>query len=443
MLWHILKYYLCFVIAVFFKRSQIKNAHHFKVKGPVILAVNHPNGFMDPIVLSTLGYYPRLRYLARGDAFKKGVITAILESLGIIPIYRIQDGGKEGLKKNDATYERVNTLLNRNKKIMIFAEGLCIQERRLRPLKKGVPRMIMGIMESGELDDLIVVPVGINYTDPSQFQSTLFCNVGEPIKMIDYMAAYKESPAKTMNQFLADLTPRMKELIVHINHPRSEEVISHLEEIYRLDYYKHKKYNISNLEHDFKFSNYIVEIINKSEEIQPEKVIALNEKTKNYLSELKKHGLKDWLMSPYKQHLINYGVFTLRLLLIIITLPIYLRGLIASYLPYKLTHIIVKKKVRIVEFKASFNMGIGAVLFLLYYNLQFFVIKAIASNAWWALLFLVISVLTSLFCLWLSPFRKKTFGILNAIKLKTSQPTVWQSLSKQRIEIIRLFEELR
>ncbi|MBK6983927.1 MAG: 1-acyl-sn-glycerol-3-phosphate acyltransferase [Bacteroidetes bacterium] len=139
------------MIAVFFKRSQIKNAHHFKVKGPVILAVNHPNGFMDPVVLSTLGYYPRLRYLARGDAFKKGLITAILESLGIIPIYRIQDGGKEGLKKNDATYERVNSLLNKNKKIMIFAEGLCIQERRLTPFKKRSPSYDYGNYGIGQI----------------------------------------------------------------------------------------------------------------------------------------------------------------------------------------------------------------------------------------------------------------------------------------------------
>ena len=443
MLWHILKYYMCFVIAVFFKRSQIKNAHHFKVKGPVILAVNHPNGFMDPVVLSTLGYYPRLRYLARGDAFKKGLITAILESLGIIPIYRIQDGGKEGLKKNDATYERVNSLLNKNKKIMIFAEGLCIQERRLRPLKKGVPRMIMGIMESGKLDDLIVVPVGINYTDPSQFQGTLFCNVGNPIKMIEYMAAYKEAPAKTMNQFLADLTPRMKELIVHINHQRSEEVIEHLEEVCRLDYYKHKKYSLRNLEHDFNFSNYIVDIINKAEETQPEKVKELHHKTAHYFSVLKKHNLKDWLFSPHKQHLINYGVFILRLLLLIATLPIYLRGLIASYLPYKLTDIITKKKVKIVEFKASFNMGIGAVLFLLYYNLQFFAVKAIAPNAWWALLFLVVSVLTSILCLKISPFRKKMWGILRVLKLKSYQPDLIKMSEHQRKEIVRLFEELK
>ncbi|MES2762513.1 MAG: 1-acyl-sn-glycerol-3-phosphate acyltransferase [Bacteroidota bacterium] len=443
MLWHILKFYMCFVIAAFFKRSQIKNAYHLRVKGPVILAVNHPNGFMDPIVLATLAYPPRIRYLARGDAFKKGVVTALLESLGIIPIYRIQDGGKEGLKKNDATYERVNTLLKKNKKITIFAEGLCIQERRLRPLKKGVPRMLFGSMETGELNDLIVVPIGINYTEPSQFQSTVFCNVGEPIKLMDYMPAYEESPAKAMNKFLGDLTPRMKELIVHIDHIKSEEVIKHLEEIYRFEYFEKEKLDLANLEHDFKFSNYIVNIINKAEETQEEKVRALNEKTQNYLSELKQYAIKDWLISPQKQYMLNYSIFALRTLLIVLTLPIYVRGLIASYLPYKLTHMITKKKVRVIEFKASFNMGIGAVLFLAYYNMQFFVVKALTHSGWIALLFLVISVLTSMVCLWLSPFRKKTWGILRAIKLRSAQPELYKNLSEKRTEIIRSFEELR
>ncbi|MBL7936619.1 MAG: 1-acyl-sn-glycerol-3-phosphate acyltransferase, partial [Bacteroidia bacterium] len=348
MLWHILKYYMGFVIAVFFKKATIKNAKNLKVNGPVIVAVNHPNAFMDPIALTTLVYPPRLRYLARGDAFKKGIVTALLESLGIIPIFRIQDGGKEGLKKNDETYERVNTLLKNNKKIIIFAEGLCIQERRLRPLKKGVPRMVFGAIEANQLNNLVVVPVGINYTDPSQFRGTIFCNVGEPIKMIDYMDAYKEAPAKTMNQFLADLAPRMKELIVHINHKHNEEVISHIEEVYRDKYYKQHQYHLNNLEHDFLFSTKIVDVINKAEETQPEAVKTLHHKTVHYFNELEKHHLKDWLINPSKQQSINYPVFVLRLLGIIITLPIYITGLIASYLPYKLTHIITSKKVKVV-----------------------------------------------------------------------------------------------
>lgn len=442
MLWHIFKYYLCFVIAIYFKRSKIKNAKSIKVKGPVIIAMNHPNAFMDPIAFTTLVFPPRVRYLARGDAFKKGIVTTLLESFGIIPIFRIQDGGKEGLKKNDETYDRVNTLLKNNQKIIIFAEGLCIQERRLRPLKKGVPRMVFGAMDAHNLKDLTVVPVGINYTDPSQFRGTIFCNVGEPIKISDYISAYKEAPAKTMNQFLADLAPRMKELIININHKHNEEVISHIEEVYRTKYYKQHKYSISNLEHDFLFSTKVVDIINQAEENKPEAVKELHHKSAHYFSVLEKHHLKDWLINPSKQNIINYGVVILRLLFIIMTIPIYLRGLLASYLPYKLTHLITSKKVKAIEFKASFNMGIGAFLFLFYYLLQFFLVKALAPNPWWAVLAVFISVLSSLFCLYISPFRKKTWGIFRILKLKSSQPDLVNMLAHQRKDIIQSFEEL-
>lgn len=442
MLWHILKYYLGFVIAAYFKSSQIKNAKYLKVKGPVIIAMNHPNAFMDPVAFSALIYPPKVHYLARGDAFKKGIVTTLLESLGIIPIFRIQDGGKEGLKKNDESYDKVNSLLKENEKIIIFAEGLCIQERRLRPLKKGVSRMLFGAMETNQLNNLTVVPVGVNYTDPSQFRSTVFFNVGKPIKMIDYMAAYKEAPAKTMNQFLADLAPRMKELIVNITHRHSEKVVKHMEEVYKYDYFKKKKFNFKNLEHDFLFSSKVADVINKAEETDPEKVKSLYEKTSHYFSELKKHNLKDWLINPRKQSVINYAVFTLRLLFIIITLPVYVIGIIASYLPYKLTHIITVKKVRVIEFKASFTMGIGAFMFLFYYIIQFFIIKAIVPNILWTILVLVIFIMCSAFCIYISPFRKKTFGILRILKLKASHPKTWDDLSNQRKEIIVSFEAL-
>ena len=316
MLWHLVKYLLGFVIAVFFKRTKVSNIKNLKIKGPIILAVNHPNGFMDPVALSSLVYPPRLRYLARGDAFKKGIVTTILQSLGVIPIFRIQDGGKEGLLKNDETYTIVNRLLSQNKKIIIFAEGLCIQERRLRPLKKGVPRMIFGAMDTNKLTNLIVVPIGINYKDPSQFRGSIFCNVGEPIKMIDYMAAYKEAPAKTMNQFIADLTIRMKELIININHHRSEKVIEHIEEIYKYDFFKKKKLNSDDLENDFLFSTKVVDVINKAEETEPEKVILLHEKTAHYFSVIKKHNLNTLtlmnLMNHHNHH--RFAVKNTRLL---------------------------------------------------------------------------------------------------------------------------------
>lgn len=442
MLWHLTKFYLCFVIRFFFKRIQIKNAKSIKVNGPVIIAMNHPNAFMDPIAFTTMVFPPRVRYLARGDTFKKGIVSAILESFGIIPIFRIQDGGKEGLKKNDETYDRVNKLLKKNKKIIIFAEGLCIQERRLRPLKKGVPRMVFGAMDAYNLKDLTVVPVGVNYSNPSQFRGDLFFNVGEPIHISDYMVAYKDAPAKTMNQFLADLTPKMKELIVHINHPLNETLISHLEEIYKSDYFANHQLNTNNLEDEFDFSTYIVSWVNKLEENSPDKLKSLSIKTESYFNQLKRHQLKDWLIDPLKQSRITYLNVSLRFLVIVLSFPIYVRGLLGSYIPYILTAYITNKKVKIIEFKASFLMGIGAAMFLLFGILQFFIAKALAPNAWWALLVLVNTVLTGIFCLWLSPFRKKTFGILKALQLKNKHPQIFSNLQHLREDILNDFKKM-
>lgn len=433
---------MCFVIAVFFKRSRINNAHHLRVKGPVIIAMNHPNAFMDPIAFTTIAYPPRVYYLARGDAFKKGLVSRLLESLGIIPIFRIQDGGKEGLKKNDETYERVNALLKNNQKIIIFAEGLCIQERRLRPLKKGVPRMVFGAMDEHNLRDLTVVPVGVNYSNPSQFRGNIFFNIGAPLKVSNYMEAYATAPAKTMNQFLADLAPRMKELIVHIEHKHTETVIAHIETIYREEYFKQQGLNLKDVEHDFLFSTRVTEVITKAEEADPAAVLELTEKTSRYMAELNRHRLKDWLLRPSKHYLMNHAVLALRILVLLLTLPLYLRGLAGSYVPYKLTELITRKKVRVIEFKASFNMGIGAVLFLLWGTLQFFIAKALAPNFWWALGVIAVSILTGIICLYLSPFRKKTRGIYRLLRLKASQPEILESLSKQRHDIITSFEKL-
>src|SRR6478609_8350002 len=125
MIWHFLKCLVSFVLPVFYKRVQSKNIHFLKTKGPVIIAMNHPNAFTDPIYLTYLTYPTRLNYLARGDVFKPGFASFMLEQIGIIPIFRVRDGGKEGLKKNDESYQVVNKLLARDGKIMVFAEGLC------------------------------------------------------------------------------------------------------------------------------------------------------------------------------------------------------------------------------------------------------------------------------------------------------------------------------
>ena len=84
---------------------------------------------------------------------------------------------------------------------MIFPEGTSISERRLRPLKTGAARIALGAeARHGFKLGLQVVPVAINYFDPSRFRSDVLLNVAPPIRVATYAAAYARDPDEAADQ---------------------------------------------------------------------------------------------------------------------------------------------------------------------------------------------------------------------------------------------------
>jgi 1-acyl-sn-glycerol-3-phosphate acyltransferase len=69
-LYSLLKLYARFAIKVYCTRIVINKPEVLKSKGPLLFASNHPNSFLDGMILTTLLDEP-LYSLARGDAFKK------------------------------------------------------------------------------------------------------------------------------------------------------------------------------------------------------------------------------------------------------------------------------------------------------------------------------------------------------------------------------------
>lgn len=420
----------------FYKRVKVKNKRVLESDAPMILALNHPNAFMDPVVFSLLVYPPKFKYLARGDAFKPGLANYMLETLGLAPIYRIQDGGKEGLKKNNETYERVNYLLRKKSKIIVFAEGLCIQERRLRPLKKGVPRMVFGAMDVIQNPDFLVVPVGINYSEASKVGSTTFFNIGEPIRVADFYEEYKEHPSRTYNKFIKVLEPRMKDLITHIDNPENDKLVPWLEKIFMRDLCKQQKLNFRDPEHEFLITKQITEKVNKADAEQKEKITELNSKCETYFKHLEIMGVRDWVINPSNKWQLNWLHVLFRILIILIALPIIIRGMLGNYLPYKFSEYIVKKKVKHIEFNSSFNLGIGTFLTLFFYIIQFMVAYNIAPHIGWPLLVVLVSFLTGKFTLNFYPFILKTKGL---IKVLTNSVGL-KNLREERSQISALFD---
>jgi glycerol-3-phosphate O-acyltransferase / dihydroxyacetone phosphate acyltransferase len=439
MLWHIIRLLFGFGFDTYYKRTVIKNRHYAMQKGPVIIALNHPNAFMDPVMFSYMSFPPKCYYLARGDVFKKKWASLILEEIGIAPIFRIQDAGREGLKKNEETYQRVYELLRSNKKVMIFAEGLCIMERRLRPIKKGVPRMVFNAMEEINDPDLIVVPVGMNYNRPYKFRSNLLINVGEPIRVADFMDEYKAQPARTLNNFIKVLEPKMKELVVHIDNPQNDQVVERLEEMFTRDLAAKQGLDPENVEQAWTILQQIVTIVNKADKEEKEKLETLNERSWNYFEKLERMKVRDWLFDPWNDLQINWGNFMFRAILLLMFFPVYFTGLIGNYLPYALTPLLLKNRIKHIEFWASFNLAIGNLLFLIFYLIQFITVyKLTDKNPGWAGLTVLVSFITGKFVLYYFPFFKKTAGLYRAL----TQNEKSNELKKSREEIVKLFDSI-
>ncbi|UYQ92060.1 1-acyl-sn-glycerol-3-phosphate acyltransferase [Chitinophaga horti] len=150
-----------------------------KLKGPLLLAVNHSGSFLDAMILGAL-FNRDMYFLARGDAFKKPVARKLLEALHNIPIFRLSEG-KENMGQNDETFERCQQIFRKNGIVLIFAEGLCIHEWKLRPLKKGTARMAISAWAEADTADLTILPIGVNYSSFKDFNSSIYINVGDPI----------------------------------------------------------------------------------------------------------------------------------------------------------------------------------------------------------------------------------------------------------------------
>ena len=140
---------------------------------PKIIASNHPNSFFDAIVIAVK--YPKpIHFLARGDAFNKPLVANFLNALQLIPIYRLSEG-KSNLIKNEDTFKRCISLFKENKTILIFSEGLCINEWKLRSLKKGTARLALLALNDG-VDNLQIQPTNLNYSSFSKNPKKVLIN---------------------------------------------------------------------------------------------------------------------------------------------------------------------------------------------------------------------------------------------------------------------------
>ncbi len=211
MLFRILKIPAKLALLIYCRKLYINKIAALSKKGPLLIAANHPNSFLDAIILATLFKQP-IYSLARGDAFKNKLAYKLLSALNIMPVYRISEGA-ENLGENYNTFDKCKEIFKKNGIVLIFSEGLCINEWKLRKLKKGTARLAFSSWEDGI--DLTILPIGINYHSFSSFGKNVQLNIGNTFNWNDFDC--KKIDGHTTKLFNEKLTNELQQLVIEID----------------------------------------------------------------------------------------------------------------------------------------------------------------------------------------------------------------------------------
>jgi len=174
-LFRLIKVYARLAIKIYCRKIIINKPTFLKEDGPLLLASNHPNSFLDGIITTTL-FEQNVYSLARGDAFKKNSVNKFLRWLRLLPVYRTSEG-VENLTYNYATFASCIDVFQKKGIVLIFSEGLCVNEWQLRPLKKGTARLAFSAWAQGI--PLKILPVGFNYSSFKSYGKDVHINFGQ------------------------------------------------------------------------------------------------------------------------------------------------------------------------------------------------------------------------------------------------------------------------
>jgi len=386
----------------YFKRIDLANADRIPKNAAVILAANHPTTFIEPCILACLLDVP-INFLARGDFFQHPILAKLLGGVHITPVYRIGDGGYEKLKDNFKSFEKSFETLQAHKPLMILAEGRCIHEKRLRPIRKGTARIALGALENTDLEEVYIVPIGVNYTYADRLRSKVMLNCAEPIKASDYLDRFKNSAGQAINELTKDLKTKLANEVIIIENQADEPLVENLLRLQRTEEFNTEKGIRSKDEQQLRAEKKIADWVDQLPESNKNE---LKLSTHDYFSRLEMMRINDAaLMGKYrtsknKTSQVLLGAFPAFLLLLWHLPPLLLAQWVAGAV------------VKSIEFSSPVRWG----ALMLNYLLYFLIWVGIASFwGWWLMVIPVFAMLTASYLIqyfetaneWLLAWRAK------------------------------------
>ncbi len=384
----------------YFKRVRVIGNTNIPKGVPIIFACNHPSAFMDPILVAA--HLPRkVHFLAGADFFFNKAVGWIFKQLWMIPVYRPNKMPGQG-HKNAEVFKACYDHLGKRGAIMIFPEGVSITEHKIKPVKTGASRIMFGAesIHNFELGAMII-PIGLHYTNPHQFQSEVVLNIGDPITAAEYHEKYQKDDRETVVELTDRLELELKELTHHVDKDEIGILTDQIKAIYGHQLREEIVSSSDKSVQDFRLSKEINDALTFFSSRNPFMLLQMRESVNNYVDLANELGFSDWKVRVTERRfrLIPAIIYTT------LTAPIILLGYIGNFVPYELTGFIGRRMKSDSVFKGSFMLTVGFFLFCIWYACIFLIIHNVVGGWMWPGIALATAMSTG----YLTPFFVRHF----------------------------------
>ena len=379
----------------FFKSVDARHPERVPREGPVLLCINHPNNFIDSLVLGA-AVRRKVHYLATAALFRRRLLARFLLAAGAIPVWRKQDerlqdstrpfanrppsirsehAAPATTDKNTDTFVACAAAFERGALIAIYPEGTTHAEARVQRIKTGAARIALA-WEVAHPRTLTMLPVGLTFEARKSFRARVLVSFGAPLPLHAYVDAYREDPVKAVDALTRHLQDSMEAEVVNVERIDDARLLQAVEALYRdvLAREVMETRGVGPRELDYvRLSRSIADAIAWFKAREPERVEAIWQRLRTYRALLAQYHLRDETVrarlqpSPVRQRILwSWDA--------IVGFPLFVYGALVNLLPYLLPRWLAHRLARKETDYATVRLLASIVAFPLFYGLEIWLV---------------------------------------------------------------------
>jgi 1-acyl-sn-glycerol-3-phosphate acyltransferase len=370
------------LLSVFYRRVDVVGLEHVPATGPLLVAANHQNGLVDPMLL--IATMPRtLRPLAKSGLFRHPLIGPFLGLAHALPVYRRQDADGD-TSRNAETFRAVSNALAQGQAIVIFPEGVSQPEPILKALRTGAARLVLEAEVAGA-PPVTFLPVGIVVNEPGRFRAGhALVLIGAPVPLDDYRVLAPRDPVGAVRMLTDRLADALRHQIVEAEDRETLRLLRVIERVWR------EESGTAPVPRSAAWLQRASRAYRWLRTTEPSDVENFRREVEEYADELDRLGVRSETLGRQYAPSVVARYTAREVVPLLLGLPLAALGMLLHALPYQLLALGIRLARPDADAEATYKIAGGVVIYPLAWAFEAWLVHRFGGTAWLVVFLLVL-----------------------------------------------------